>query len=150
EAGLAPEKIERFWISSGPGSFTALRVAYSVVKMLAFSGGRPVTATSTLELIARRGIGERALATEGEWSLVALRSAGRDERYAAPLQWRAGILTRLPAGRLCGARDLTGSKSPAFSSSDALRGEYVSPDSPELEEKLQLPVTVVKLRARDL
>lgn len=44
--------IDRFALTTGPGSFTGLRIGMSTVKGLAWSLGRPVTGVSTLAALA--------------------------------------------------------------------------------------------------
>ena len=51
-ASLTAGDIDCFAVTSGPGSFTGLRIAISVVKGLAFLSDRPCVAVSTLEALA--------------------------------------------------------------------------------------------------
>ena len=61
--GVALSGIDLFAVSSGPGSFTGLRVGLSTVQALALVQRRPVVQVSTLEALARTpGSGERVLA----------------------------------------------------------------------------------------
>lgn len=48
-AGLAVGDVEGLAISIGPGSFTGLRIGLGLAKGLAFAGGVPLAAVSTLE-----------------------------------------------------------------------------------------------------
>lgn len=51
-AGLAPERIDLFACTVGPGSFTGVRIGVSTVKGLALATGKPVAGVSTLEALA--------------------------------------------------------------------------------------------------
>ena len=68
--------IEAFAVSSGPGSFTGLRIGLATVKGLAFPTGTPVVGVPTLAALALRdGVQDRAR--------VAVLDARRGEVYAA-------------------------------------------------------------------
>jgi len=75
-AGAAPDDVEAFAVSVGPGSFTGLRVGIATVKGLAFGSGRPVAAVSSLRALARRAPAEASVA-------AALLDARRGEVYGA-------------------------------------------------------------------
>ncbi len=63
EAGVALSGIDLFAVSSGPGSFTGLRVGLASVQALALVHRRNVVQVSTLEALARTpGAGELVLA----------------------------------------------------------------------------------------
>ncbi|MCX7792823.1 MAG: tRNA (adenosine(37)-N6)-threonylcarbamoyltransferase complex dimerization subunit type 1 TsaB [Thermodesulfovibrionales bacterium] len=51
-SGLSIEDIDAFAISTGPGSFTGLRVGMATAKGLSFASGKPLIAVSTLEAMA--------------------------------------------------------------------------------------------------
>ncbi|MFQ5465686.1 MAG: tRNA (adenosine(37)-N6)-threonylcarbamoyltransferase complex dimerization subunit type 1 TsaB [Thermodesulfobacteriota bacterium] len=51
-AGCAAGDVDLFALTTGPGSFTGLRIGVSAVKGLAWTLGRPVAGVSTLEAIA--------------------------------------------------------------------------------------------------
>jgi tRNA threonylcarbamoyladenosine biosynthesis protein TsaB len=52
EVGMDKKEIDGISVSSGPGSFTALRIGISTAKGLAFSLGIPVVGVSSLEVLA--------------------------------------------------------------------------------------------------
>ncbi|HHE31709.1 MAG TPA: tRNA (adenosine(37)-N6)-threonylcarbamoyltransferase complex dimerization subunit type 1 TsaB [Chlorobaculum parvum] len=52
EAGLQPDDLNGVAVSSGPGSFTALRIGMSVAKGIAFGAGLPLAPVSTLAALA--------------------------------------------------------------------------------------------------
>jgi tRNA threonylcarbamoyladenosine biosynthesis protein TsaB len=72
---LGPQAVEGYAVSSGPGSFTGLRIGISTVQGMALASGRPCLAVSTLDLLAARIRG----AAE---SLVAVMNAFREEVFA--------------------------------------------------------------------
>jgi tRNA threonylcarbamoyladenosine biosynthesis protein TsaB len=103
--GLAIEAaaLDCFAVTTGPGSFTGLRVGLSSVQGLALATGRPCVGVSSLDVLAlaARGCGSR---------VVALMDAFRGEVYAATYDGsgvalgppRVGVLEELledvPAG----------------------------------------------------
>jgi len=76
-AGLAIGEVEGLAISIGPGSFTGLRIGLGLAKGLAFAGGVPLAAVSTLEALAAV-----SGAAPGETVCAAL-DARKREVYAA-------------------------------------------------------------------
>src|SRR3990172_10860080 len=52
EGRCAPEDLDGWAISIGPGSFTGLRIGVSTVKGLAFATQKPVAGIPTLDLLA--------------------------------------------------------------------------------------------------
>lgn len=74
--GLGPRDVEGFAVTTGPGSFTGLRVGLSTVQGLALASGRPCLGMSALDVLAARVAGA-APAT------VAMMDAYRGEVYGA-------------------------------------------------------------------
>ena len=52
KSGVKPEDIDAFAVTTGPGSFTGLRIGVSMVKGMAFALGKPCRGVSTLEAMA--------------------------------------------------------------------------------------------------
>jgi len=77
EASLSLRDVHAVAISSGPGSFTGLRIGFSTAKGLCFSLNRPLVTVPTFEAIAVAARGKFAGASE---ILVAL-DAKREEFY---------------------------------------------------------------------
>lgn len=86
-AGIDLEAVDVFAVAKGPGSYTGLRVATSVVKGLCFALDKPLVAVNTLETMALQVLksvsapGE--LMTGGDLLLVPMIDARRMEVYCA-------------------------------------------------------------------
>lgn len=50
-----PEQIEQIYISVGPGSFTGLRIAVTIAKIMHLAAGTKIVAVNTLDAIAQNG-----------------------------------------------------------------------------------------------
>jgi tRNA threonylcarbamoyladenosine biosynthesis protein TsaB len=88
ESGVPLRDVDGIAVSIGPGSFTGLRIGLSVAKGLALALGKPLTAVSTLEALARNcgNIG-------GEDDVVVpLLDARRDELFAAMYRREGDLL----------------------------------------------------------
>jgi tRNA threonylcarbamoyladenosine biosynthesis protein TsaB len=72
--GLAPRDVEGYAVTTGPGSFTGLRVGLSTVQGLALASGRPCLGVSSLDVLAARIRGAAP-------TLVAWVDAYRDQVY---------------------------------------------------------------------
>ena len=57
---ITPEEINCFAVSSGPGSFTGIRIGIALVKGIAFAVNKPCVGVSTLEAIAYNHIEKNA------------------------------------------------------------------------------------------
>jgi tRNA threonylcarbamoyladenosine biosynthesis protein TsaB len=99
-AGIGLDGLDGFAVTTGPGSFTGLRIGISAVKGLSFATGRPVNGVSTLDALAyqfpwypslicpfmdaRKGQVYTALYQgndDGQWEKVV------SDRVANPRQW---------------------------------------------------------------
>lgn len=105
-AGVELAEIDAMAITTGPGSFTSLRIGLATVKGLAFGRAMPVVGVSTLEAMAFAVLAGEALAGEAGLAedcagldVLALLDARRGEWYAGA--WRAGETPDgLPVGTL--------------------------------------------------
>jgi tRNA threonylcarbamoyladenosine biosynthesis protein TsaB len=80
--GLAPAQCAAFAFGSGPGSFTGLRVACTIVQGLAYGAGRPVIAVGNLLALAVRA-DERGAHGVRPRRVLAARDARMNQAYAA-------------------------------------------------------------------
>ncbi len=81
-AGTSLERVEALAVSTGPGSFTSLRIGLATAKGLLFGRDTPAVGVSTLEAMALAGLeGDRA-EPRGTAEVVALLDARRGEWYA--------------------------------------------------------------------
>ncbi len=101
--GLAAGDLDVFAVTTGPGSFTGLRVGLGSVQGLALASGRPCVGLSTLDVLALSAAGASGTivalvdAFRGEVYSGAYDAAAgpRGERRVGPL---SGILAGLPPG----------------------------------------------------
>ena len=81
EAGLKAPDCDAIAVSSGPGSYTGLRVGVSTAKGLAFGAGKPLIAVGTLDVLVRACHSERS--EESPLYIVPMIDARRMEVYTA-------------------------------------------------------------------
>lgn len=79
ECGLTMADIDAVALSSGPGSYTGLRVGSSTAKGLCFGAGKPLIAVGTLDVLAWQ-----ALDSFASPSILPMIDARRMEVYTAP------------------------------------------------------------------
>lgn len=91
--GLTCQDFDRMAVSSGPGSFTGVRIGVACVKGMALPHDTPCCGISTLEAIAYGG-----LACEGG-ILCAVMDARREQVYNALFRVEMGRLVRLTQDR---------------------------------------------------
>lgn len=98
EAGLRLSQIGGIAYGEGPGSFTGLRIACSVVQGIAAAHGAQVLGVSTLASVAEQArvlhLAGGGSEQDGRQWVVAL-DARMGEVYYAPLQWQAAQQWRL-------------------------------------------------------
>ncbi len=82
EKGLEVSDCQAVAVSSGPGSYTGLRVGSSTAKGLCFGAGIPLIAIPTVEILAAKAISQKLL-PDGCTSIVPLIDARRNEVYTA-------------------------------------------------------------------
>ena len=90
--GVGLGEIELFAVTTGPGSFTGLRVGISTIKGLAWVSGRATAGVSTLEALAMN-IGPT------ERTICPIMDAKQKELYTALFRYRDGRLERLTEDR---------------------------------------------------
>jgi tRNA threonylcarbamoyladenosine biosynthesis protein TsaB len=81
--GLEPAEVDAWAVTTGPGSFTGLRVGLSTVQGLALASSRPCVGLSSLDVLA-------ALARGSAPTIVALVDAFRGEVYSGVYDGEAG------------------------------------------------------------
>ena len=102
-AGIGLDEVDAIAISTGPGSFTSLRIGLATVKGLAFRRDMETVGVSTLEAMAlarlEKSGGADADAGQEKGEVLALLDARRGEWYAG--SWAAGAGPEwLPESRL--------------------------------------------------
>ncbi|SPE29653.1 putative tRNA threonylcarbamoyladenosine biosynthesis protein TsaB [Burkholderiales bacterium] len=105
---LRPEQCDAFAFGSGPGSFTGLRVACTIVQGLALGTGRPTIALGNLQLLA-----VAADAADGGPAAMGRRcryfvatDARMEQAYWAVYEQENGVWTEAAPPSLCEAGDL--------------------------------------------
>ncbi len=79
QVGWKISQVKLLAVTSGPGSFTSLRIGVSTAKALAYAIGAEILGVNTLEVVARQA--------PGEWPLVkVVIDAQRDQLFAATLR----------------------------------------------------------------
>lgn len=98
-----PEQLDFIAVTHGPGSFTGLRIACSMVQAMAFVHGIPVVPLSTLEVMAH------AYYVEHQHPyVITLLDAYREEIYWSSYYLNeAGILTTQQPPQLVKTKDMT-------------------------------------------
>lgn len=81
ECGLRVQDCDAVCVSSGPGSYTGLRVGSSTAKGLCFGASKPLIASCTLDILVRQAI-KNGL-PEGCTAIVPMVDARRMEVYSA-------------------------------------------------------------------
>src|SRR5690606_33362405 len=105
---VALEELDALVLGRGPGSFTGLRIAASVVQGLAFAAERPVVAVSSLEALAQRAWRELGI----EDALICVDARMR-EVYLARYVVRAGRAGLVGDERLVSPGDVAAPEDPA-------------------------------------
>jgi tRNA threonylcarbamoyladenosine biosynthesis protein TsaB len=90
--GLRPADVEAFAVTTGPGSFTGLRVGLSTVQGLALGADRPCLGMSALDVLAARIAGTAPAS-------VALMDAYRGEVYGAVYDAEGSMVGRASVER---------------------------------------------------
>lgn len=88
--GVEPDEIGLIAVSSGPGSYTGLRVGIACAKAMAYTLGKPLVAVSTLDVLAEN-------APTNETTVCPVLDARREQVYAR-IYKRSGALWRRSSG----------------------------------------------------
>lgn len=99
-AGVALSGVDRIAVTTGPGSFTGLRIGVSMVKGLAMGAGVPCVSVSTLEAIAYNFV-------QYDGIVCACMDARRKQVYNALFSSENGTVTRICEDRAISAQDLS-------------------------------------------
>ena len=131
QADITPADLKAVAVSSGPGSFTGLRIGMSAAKGIAFGAGLPVIPVPTFEALALQ-IGE---CTADDEFIVANR-VNMEEIYYAKFQIKANnyifvdslqILTiKEFRDKLAGCKHIFGNAAQKFAEDDELKRTAVS------------------------
>ena len=97
---IKPADLDLVAVSSGPGSFTGVRIGVSAVKGLAWGLDIPVCGVSTLEAMAYQ------IPVDSGHIISAVMDARRDQVYNALFEWRDSDLHRLCDDRAVSLEDL--------------------------------------------
>ena len=98
-AGMKISEVAAVAVSTGPGSFTGLRIGLAAAKGLAFSLGIPLYGIPTLELLAANG-------AHGSGTVCPLLDARRGEVFSALFRFDGGEAVRLAPERISGPEEL--------------------------------------------
>lgn len=82
DTGLTVKDCDAVAVSSGPGSYTGLRVGVSTAKGLCFSAGLPLISVCTLDILVQQAV-EESLVPEGCRTIIPMIDARRMEVYTA-------------------------------------------------------------------
>ena len=103
EAGLAPTQLDACAFGRGPGSFTGVRIAASVIQGIAFAADLPVVPVSTLAALAQGGMRE-----SGQANMLAALDARKAEVYWGVYRQAEHGLTALQGEeRVCAPESVT-------------------------------------------
>ena len=95
KGGLKLSQISVIAFTSGPGSFTGIRVGFGIVQGLAFGADLPVLPVSTLETLAYTAI--RKLKIQTDAHIIPMLDARMHEIYWAQFNYNSTNLTRVNA-----------------------------------------------------
>ena len=99
--GVTVDGIDVFAATTGPGSFTGVRIGAATIKGLAFSTDKPCVEVSTLEAIA-----ENLACRDG--LICPVMNARRSQVYTSLFRAEGGILTRLMPDSALSIEELDG------------------------------------------
>ena len=86
----APKDIEQIYISIGPGSFTGLRIAATIAKMMSLANDTKIVAVDTLDILAENIYEYIEQTAHTPQSIAAILDAKRDEFFIAVYNFENG------------------------------------------------------------
>jgi tRNA threonylcarbamoyladenosine biosynthesis protein TsaB len=89
EAGISFAALDRIAVTTGPGSFTGLRVGLSAARGIALAAGKPVVGLTTLTAYAAAVVSE-----SGQHPIISAIDARHDHVYFQVVSGNAGSLIR--------------------------------------------------------
>lgn len=95
-SGVSVGDLDGFAVTTGPGSFTGLRIGIATVKGLAFAAVKPVAPVSTLDVLAFQCAGVETL-------ICPLIDARKNEVYGATYRWLGDQLDLVGRPQVTGA-----------------------------------------------
>jgi len=87
QSGLTPSDLTAYAITTGPGSFTGLRIGVAAAKGMASASDAPLVGINTLDVVAAAHPGTYSAA------LIAVVQAGRGRVVARSHHWQKGVWT---------------------------------------------------------
>ncbi|MGE0085985.1 MAG: tRNA (adenosine(37)-N6)-threonylcarbamoyltransferase complex dimerization subunit type 1 TsaB [Desulfococcaceae bacterium] len=84
---IGPRHADGFAVSSGPGSFTGLRIGISTIKGMAMAGGKPMSGILVTDVLA-------AQVSLSPWPVCVLTDARKGEVYCARYHSVSGIMNK--------------------------------------------------------
>jgi tRNA threonylcarbamoyl adenosine modification protein YeaZ/ribosomal-protein-alanine acetyltransferase len=99
KSGIKPSEIDLYACSSGPGSFTGLRIGASIIKGMAQTFGKPIVAVPTLDALAYNLYNCTGL-------ICPMLDAQRGMVYSSLYSWEKGKLVKLEDLRAIAIEDL--------------------------------------------
>ena len=101
EAGMSTNCLDDVAVSSGPGSYTGLRVGVSTAKGICFGAGIPLIGIGTLDIIAQGAIRSGILKNDPEGTaIIPMIDARRMEVYTAVFDHYGNRITEVEAAVL--------------------------------------------------
>jgi tRNA threonylcarbamoyladenosine biosynthesis protein TsaB len=133
---LSIKDIDIFAISSGPGSFTGVRIGVSLIKGLSFDTGKPVIGVSSLDALAENGKN-----LGGHFIACPVMDARRSQLYNALFEYNDKSRTRLCEDRLITSQalseELKNYDLPIYFFGDGIKiAEQAYPDSKKTPDEL--------------